>query len=63
MRRYGIADSYEQLKALTRGRSVDARAIADFIARLPIPEEARRRLSELSPRRYIGLAARLAREV
>jgi adenylosuccinate lyase len=63
MRRYGIADSYEQLKALTRGRSVDAKAIADFIARLPIPEEARRRLSELSPRRYIGLAARLAREV
>jgi adenylosuccinate lyase len=63
MRRYGIAGSYEELKALTRGRSVDARAIADFIAGLPIPDEARRRLSELSPARYIGLAARLAREV
>jgi adenylosuccinate lyase len=63
MRRYGIAGSYEDLKALTRGRSVDARAIADFIAGLPIPDEARRRLTELSPARYIGLAARLAREV
>jgi adenylosuccinate lyase len=63
MRRYGIAGSYEQLKALTRGRSVDARTIADFIAGLPIPDEARRRLTELSPARYIGLAARLAREV
>ena len=63
MRRYGIADSYEQLKALTRGRRVDARAISDFISGLPIPPEARRRLAELSPARYIGLAARLAREV
>ena len=63
MRRYGIADSYEQLKTLTRGRSVDARAIADFIAALPIPDEARSRLAELSPARYIGLASRLAREV
>jgi adenylosuccinate lyase len=63
MRRYGIAGSYEDLKALTRGRSVDARTIADFIAGLPIPDEARRRLTELSPARYIGLAARLARDV
>jgi adenylosuccinate lyase len=63
MRRYGIADSYEQLKALTRGRSIDSQAIAGFIAGLPIPEQARRRLADLSPARYIGLAARLAREV
>ena len=63
MRRYGVANSYEQLKALTRGRNVDSKAIAEFIAGLPIPAEARRRLAELSPGRYIGLAARLAREV
>jgi adenylosuccinate lyase len=63
MRRYGIADSYEQLKALTRGRGIDAPAIAGFIAGLPIPEEARRRLAELSPARYIGLAAQLAQDV
>ena len=63
MRRYGIADSYEQLKALTRGRGIDAPGIAGFIAGLPIPEEARRRLAELSPARYIGLAAQLAQDV
>jgi adenylosuccinate lyase len=63
MRRHGIADSYEQLKKLTRGQGVDAAAVAHFIAGLPIPEEARRRLAELSPERYIGLAERLAREV
>ena len=43
MRRYGIAESYEQLKALTRGRSVDARTIAGFVAGLPIPDERARR--------------------
>ncbi|HSD53525.1 MAG TPA: adenylosuccinate lyase [Burkholderiales bacterium] len=63
MRRYGISDSYEQLKALTRGQTIDAETISRYIAGLPIPEEARRRLAELSPARYIGLAERLAREV
>jgi adenylosuccinate lyase len=63
MRRHGIAESYEQLKELTRGQSVDAAAVARFIAGLPIPEQARRQLAELSPARYIGLAERLAREV
>jgi adenylosuccinate lyase len=60
---HGVADSYEQLKTLTRGRRVDAAAIGEFIASLPIPDEARRRLAELTPARYLGIAARLAREV
>jgi adenylosuccinate lyase len=63
MRRHGVAESYEQLKALTRGRRVDAAAIAAFIAGLPIPDEDKRRLTELTPAGYVGLAARLAREV
>jgi adenylosuccinate lyase len=63
MRRHGVAGSYEQLKALTRGRRVDAAAIAAFIAGLPIPEEAKRRLVQLTPAGYTGLAARLARDV
>jgi adenylosuccinate lyase len=63
MRRHGVAGSYEQLKALTRGRRVDAAAIATFIAGLPIPDEDKRRLTQLTPAGYVGLAARLAREV
>ncbi len=63
MRRHGVAGSYEQLKALTRGRRVDAPAIATFIAGLPIPDEDKRRLTQLTPAGYVGLAARLAREV
>jgi adenylosuccinate lyase len=47
---------------LTRGRRIDAQAIAQFVAQLPIPEAEKARLVELSPARYIGLAARLARE-
>jgi adenylosuccinate lyase len=62
MRRYAVPEAYEQLKALTRGRRIDGPAIAQFVAGLPIPAAEKARLSELTPARYIGLAARLARE-
>jgi len=63
MRRYAVPDAYEQLKALTRGRRVDAAAVAQFVDGLPIPEAEKRRLRELTPAAYLGLAARLARGV
>ena len=63
MRRHGIADAYEQLKALTRGRRLNATELHEFIAGLPIPAEARDRLLALTPASYIGLAAQLARDV
>ena len=63
MRRYGIADAYEQLKALTRGRSIERVALDEFIAGLDIPEDARALLAALSPTDYIGLAAQLASEI
>ena len=63
MRRYGISDAYEQLKALTRGQSIERDTLDDFIAGLDIPEEARTRLAALSPAEYIGLAAQLASEI
>lgn len=60
MRRYRHADAYERLKELTRGRKVDAEAMRQFVATLPLPEAAKARLMELTPDRYIGLAAKLA---
>ena len=63
MRRYAVPDAYEQLKALTRGRRIDAAAVAEFVSGLPIPEAEKRRLREMTPATYIGLAARLARNV
>ena len=63
MRRHAVPEAYEQLKALTRGRRLDAAAVAEFIDGLPIPPVEKRRLRELTPATYIGLAAILARNV
>jgi adenylosuccinate lyase len=63
MRRYGLPDAYEQLKDLTRGRSIDEKGLRDFIGRLEIPADERRRLLELAPSSYTGLAAQLARDI
>jgi adenylosuccinate lyase len=63
MRRHAVPEAYEQLKALTRGKRVDAAAVAAFVAGLAIPEAEKRRLLELTPATYVGIAARLARAV
>jgi adenylosuccinate lyase len=63
MRRYAVPEAYEQLKELTRGRRLDAAAVASFIDRLPIPPAEKQRLRELTPATYTGIAARLARDV
>ena len=57
MRRHGIDEPYEKLKTLTRGQAVTREALHRFIAALEIPEDARRRLLELTPADYLGNAA------
>jgi len=64
MRRYGVANPYEKLKALTRGASGMTREDwSEFIDGLDVPPEAKARLKALSPATYIGKAAELARRV
>jgi adenylosuccinate lyase len=63
MRRYGVADAYEQLKALTRGERIAPEQLRDFIRATAIPEEAKQRLLALTPASYIGKAAELARKI
>jgi adenylosuccinate lyase len=63
MRRHGMADAYEQLKELTRGRAIDRETLHEFIGTLDIPAAERTRLLELQPASYLGLAATLARDV
>jgi adenylosuccinate lyase len=63
MRRHGVADAYDKLKAISRGKRLDRAALAAFIKSLPIPAEAKKRLLALTPARYTGLAAELARRV
>jgi adenylosuccinate lyase len=63
MRRYGIADAYDKLKELSRGKRLDRRQLAAFVKALPIPAEAKKRLLALTPASYTGLAAELAKRV
>jgi adenylosuccinate lyase len=63
MRRYGIEQPYEQLKALTRGQRVDRETLWAFVADLAIPDEAKQRLLALTPATYTGNAAAQARKV
>jgi adenylosuccinate lyase len=64
MRRYGLPEPYEQLKALTRGRGGITRdTLHAFIHSLDIPEVEKARLLDLTPASYTGLAAQLARQI
>jgi adenylosuccinate lyase len=63
MRRYGIPEPYEKLKALTRGRPVSKDILREFISTLEIPEDEKKRLLALTPESYLGLAAQQARDI
>jgi adenylosuccinate lyase len=64
MRRYGIANAYDKLKELTRGKDgINRASLQAFIATLDIPETEKQRLLQLSPETYIGKAAELAKRI
>jgi adenylosuccinate lyase len=63
MRRHGLPNPYEQLKALTRGQGITEQSMHAFIESLDLPADDKRRLLALTPSRYTGLAERLAREI
>jgi adenylosuccinate lyase len=63
MRRYGLPEPYEQLKALTRGQGITKDSMRTFITGLDLPADAKQRLLDLTPGGYIGLAEPLARDI
>jgi adenylosuccinate lyase len=63
MRRHGLPEPYEQLKALTRGKGITRDTLQAFIASLALPDADKQRLLGLTPATYIGLATELARDV
>jgi adenylosuccinate lyase len=63
MRRHGLPNPYEQLKALTRGQGITAASMRSFVESLDLPAEDKQRLRELTPGRYTGLAAALAKAI
>lgn len=60
MRRYGVPNSYEALKDLTRGARIDRATLHQFIDTLALPEAERARLKTLTPENYTGIATALA---
>jgi adenylosuccinate lyase len=64
MRRYGVANSYEQLKQLTRGKNgITRETLHSFINSLAIPPNEKKRLMQMTPWNYIGKAAELANKI
>ncbi|XP_062027802.1 uncharacterized protein LOC133743785 [Rosa rugosa] len=63
MRRYDVPEPYEKLKVLTRGRTVTAESIKEFVKGLELPEEPKNILSKLTPHSYVGSAVVLAKTV
>ena len=60
-----MSEPYEKLKALTRGKRVDAQGMKSFIESLrgEVPDHEIDRLVTLTPSSYLGIAPELARRV
>jgi len=63
MRRYGIEEPYEKLKALTRGQEMNKATIMAFVDTLEMPEAAKEELRQLTPHNYIGNAVEQAKAI
>ncbi|MEH6472302.1 MAG: adenylosuccinate lyase [Halopseudomonas sp.] len=63
MRRYGIEEPYEKLKALTRGQTITKEILAEFVEPLELPEEAKQAIREMTPQNYIGNAIAQAKAI
>ena len=55
----GMENPYERLKELTRGRRITGDDLREFVAGLGLPPEVEKRLLELTPQTYVGLAPQL----
>lgn len=60
LKRHGVEASYEQLKNLTRGKSITKKQLHDFIDSLAISESLKKQLKQMTPQHYLGLASQLA---
>ncbi len=63
MRRYGIEEPYEKLKALTRGQSINPDSLKPFVESLELPESVKQELLALTPASYIGNAIDQTRRI
>ena len=58
-----MEQSYEKLKELTRGQTIDQTSLAEFINKLPLDAETKNKLLGLTPASYIGNAKQQAKSI
>lgn len=63
MRRYGIDQPYEKLKALTRGQAITPETLATFIDTLDVPDSVKADMKAYTPGGYTGNAADQAKAI
>lgn len=63
LRREGIANPYDAVKELTRGKKVTKEELNKFVDAQPISDEAKEQLKQLLPENYTGYAKRITERV
>ena len=63
MRRHGIDEPYEKLKAMTRGQSLTQQAINQMIAQLDLPATVKQEILDMTPAGYVGAAESLTHRI
>ena len=63
MRKNGHANSYDKLKAITRGKGISEEDIKAFIESVDLPAADKKRLLALTPAQYVGIAPSLVKHI
>ena len=61
MKLEGYDNAYEEIKAKTRGHSIDKNSYLDIVNGLNISEKSKNKLIKLTPLNYLGIATKLAK--
>ena len=59
LRKNKVEKAYELLKELSRGKKLTKKDIHNFVKKLQVPENDKKRLLELTPTTYIGLSEKI----
>ena len=61
MKLEGYDNAYEEIKAKTRGQSIDQESYLKIVSDLNITDESKEKLKKLTPLNYLGIASKLAK--
>ena len=63
IRKNKISNGYEMMKNLSRGKEITKEDLTTFINEMNVPADDKKRLLDLTPKSYIGLASKLAKNL